>query len=158
MASFWNNYNETVIDITGVEEISNITYYIIRVTVGDIKWTVSHRYNDFFEMHNKLVIDHGVSKDILPSKKVIRNKCPVFIETRRKGLENYLKNVLHYLKRTMPKIFVKFLDFHLYDVFFLLQDMADKLFNEADSILDSTKSYTLTPIEVSYNNQMIITL
>ncbi|XP_019865926.1 nischarin isoform X3 [Aethina tumida] len=148
MASFWNNYNETVIDITGVEEISNITYYIIRVTVGDIKWTVSHRYNDFFEMHNKLVIDHGVSKDILPSKKVIRNKCPVFIETRRKGLENYLKNVLHYLKRTMPKIFVKFLDFHLYDVFFLLQDMADKLFNEADSILDSTKSYTLTPIEL----------
>jgi hypothetical protein len=148
MACFWLNQNDTLIEIPSSEEINNITYYKIVVTVGEIKWHVLHRYSEFFELHNQLVTDHGVSKDILPSKKVIRNKCPIFIENRRKGLEEYCQKILNYLKRTMPRIFIEFFNFHVYDIFFLLQNLAMKFFVEADLLLSSTRSYTLTPLEI----------
>ncbi|EFA11508.2 Nischarin-like Protein [Tribolium castaneum] len=105
MACFWFSQNDTRIEIPNTEEINNITYYKIVVTVGEIKWHVLHRYSEFFDLHNQLVTDHGVSKDILPSKKVIRNKCPVFIENRRKA-------------------------------------------SKRDILLSSSKSYTLTPLEL----------
>ncbi|CAH1103202.1 unnamed protein product [Psylliodes chrysocephalus] len=148
MACFWLNAKETTINIFTTEEINNVTYYNIKVSVGDCNWKVAHRYNEFYELHNQLVIDHGVSKDILPSKKVIRNKCPIFIESRRKGLEEYLQKTLVFLKRTMPKSFVEFLEFNLYDIFFLLQDLSAKLFLESDQILSSKSTYFFTVLEL----------
>lgn len=150
MACLWHNQNETSIHIPSTEQFSNITYYVIVITVGETTWKVRHRYNDFYNLHNKLVADHGVSKDILPSKKVIGNKTNQFIETRRKALEEYLQKILVFLKWTMPKTFVEFLDFHLYDIYFLLQELSAKCEAEADFILSSTKTYTLTPLEVSW--------
>ncbi|XP_050314481.1 nischarin [Anthonomus grandis grandis] len=147
MSFLWYNQKEINIEIPLTEEYTNITYYIIQVTVGEIKWKVKHRYNDFYTLHNKLVIDHGVSKDILPSKKVIGNKTNQFIEMRKKGLEEYLQRILVFLKRTMPKTFVHFLDFHLYDIYFLLQDLSLKCFAESDFVLSSTKSLNFTPLE-----------
>lgn len=148
MACFWLHQHETSVGIPETEEIANVTFYNIEVTVGSVSWHVSRRYSEFFEMHNQLIVNHGVVKDILPPKKVIRNKCPIFIEIRRKGLEEYLQTVLMYLNRTMPKIFVEFLDFHVYDIFFLLQNLALQFFNEADSVLSTTKSYTFNPLQV----------
>lgn len=148
MACFWFNQNDTKIEIPNTEEMNNIIYYKIVVTVGEIKWHVLHRYSEFFDLHNQLVTDHGVSKDILPSKKVIRNKCPIFIESRRKGLEEYSQRILSYLKRTMPRIFIEFFNFHVYDIFFLLQNLALRFFLEGDQLLSSSKSYTLSPLEV----------
>ncbi|ENN74261.1 hypothetical protein D910_03526 [Dendroctonus ponderosae] len=70
MACLWRNQNRSSIEIPSTEEFSSVTYYVIHVTVGEVKWKVKHRYNDFFNLHSKLVVDHGVSKDILPSKKL----------------------------------------------------------------------------------------
>lgn len=148
MACFWLNQNETNIKIIEAEDISNVIFYKIQVNVGGIKWTVSHRYNEFFELHNQLICDHGVSKDILPSKKIIRNKTPQFIENRRKGLEEYLTKIFIYLKRRMPKTFLEFLHFHLYDIFFLLQYLSLKIFSQVDYILSTTKTYSFTTLEV----------
>ncbi|CAG9828756.1 unnamed protein product [Diabrotica balteata] len=145
MACFWYNQRETTINIFSTKEVNNVTFYNITVTVGDFHWTVEHRYSEFYDLHNQLVIDHGVSKEILPCKKVIRNKCPTFIEARRKGLEEYLQKILIFLKRTMPKIFVDFLEFNLYDIFFLLQDLSTKLFKNSDTIL--TKPSVMTTLE-----------
>lgn len=152
MACFWLNQSETRLNIPLVEEIGAVTYYKIEVQVATVIWTVSRRYSEFYELHNQLVSEHGLSKDILPPKKVIRNKSPEFIEGRRQGLENYLKNVLNYLKITMPRVFVEFLGFHLYDIFFLLHDLAAKLYAEADSILCSSKGYTFNPLQVIHNS------
>lgn len=148
MACFWLHQNETSINISGVEEVGAVTYYKIEINVGDVKWGVSHRYNDFYDLHNILVVDHGVSKDILPPKKAIRNKTPEFIETRRRGLEAYLRSVLNYLKRTMPKIFVEFLNFHAFDIYFMLQNLALHLYFEADNVLCTTKSYKFNPLQL----------
>lgn len=150
MACFWLNQHESSVKIPKTDEIGSVTYYIIEITVGHINWKVSRRYNEFYELHNQLIIDHGVVKDDLPPKKVIRNKCPIFIESRRQGLESYLQKVLTYLKRTMPRIFVEFLDFHIYDIFFLLQNMALQFYNVADTVLLSTNSYNLNPLQVIF--------
>lgn len=148
MACFWLNQSECRIEIPTTEEINGITYYKIHVSVGDIEWKVDHRYSEFFDMHNQLIQEHGIAKDLLPSKKVIRNKSPTFIESRRKGLEEYLQKILTFLKRTMPKIVVDFLHFNLYDIYFLLYDMSSKFFLEADDILLSKKPYSFTALEV----------
>lgn len=155
MACFWIHQSETNVKIGKVEDVASVTYYRIEVEVADVKWTVAHRYSEFYELHNHLVADHGVSRDLLPPKKAIRNKSPEFIESRRKGLENYLKCMLNYLKITMPRPFVEFLDFHVYDIFFLLRNLAAHLFTEADVVLSSSKAYTFIPLQVvkrlSYN-------
>ncbi|KAF5287230.1 hypothetical protein FQR65_LT12274 [Abscondita terminalis] len=148
MACFWLHQNDTTINISEVEEIGGVTYYKIDVRVGEIQWRVLHRYNDFYDLHNALVVDHGVAKDMLPPKKVIRNKCPNFVDTRRQGLEIYLRNVLNYLKRTMPRIFIEFLDFHICDIFFMLQNLAFQFYFEADLVLSSSKSYTFNPLQL----------
>lgn len=149
MACFWLNQNECRIEIPTTDEVNGVTYYKIQVSIGDIQWKVEHRYSEFFEIHNQLIQEHGISKDLLPSKKVIRNKNPTFIETRRKGLEEYLQKILTFLKKTMPKSLVEFLHFNLYDIYFLLHDLSLKLFLEADDILLSKKSYSFTTLEVS---------
>lgn len=148
MACFWLYQNDCRIEISSTEEVNSVTYYKIQISIGDVHWNVGHRYSEFFELHNELIQEHGISKDLLPSKKVIRNKSPIFIETRRKGLEEYLQKILVFLKKTMPKIVVDFLHFNLYDIYFLLLDLSTKLFLEADEILLSKKPYTFTTLEV----------
>lgn len=154
MACFWLNQNDCKVEISSTDEINGITYYEIQVTIGDIQWKVKHRYSEFFELHNQLIQEHGISKDLLPSKKVIRNKSPTFIESRRKGLEEYLLKILVFLKKTMPKSLVDFLHFNLYDIYFLLHDLSSNLFVEADDILYSKKPYTFSTLEVTIDRKL----
>ncbi|XP_026461525.1 nischarin [Ctenocephalides felis] len=148
MSDFQKYNNETKISVTSTEEIDNVIYYLIEVKIDKIKWVVKHRYKDFSELHESLVNDHGVAKDTLPPKKVIRNKCPNFIEKRREGLEEYLKNLLVYLQKTMPREFATFLDMDKYDILFLLQSMAINFFNNAETYLQNCKSFKFTPLEL----------
>lgn len=149
MSDFQKYHNETKISVLSTEEIDNVIYYLIEVRIDKIKWVVKHRYKDFSELHECLVNDHGVAKDTLPPKKVIRNKCPNFVEKRREGLEEYLKILLVYLQKTMPREFAKFLDMDKYDILFLLQSMAVNFFNNADSYLQNCNSFKFTPLEVT---------
>lgn len=144
--------NATFISIPTTEETGGITFYKIHINVAGVQWTVSHRYSEFYELHNQLVLEHGLSKDILPPKRVIRNKCPVFIETRKNALSTYLRSVLNYLKRTMPRIFLEFLEFHEYDTFFLLQNLAFHLYTEGDTILNTTRFYSFNPLQVIFSS------
>ncbi|XP_026332206.1 nischarin [Hyposmocoma kahamanoa] len=148
MSSFVNHRNESSLSVDEACTKDNVTYYKITVKVGAVYWIVWHRYSDFVDLHDRLVTDHGVAKDLLPPKKVIRNKTPKFVEQRREALNEYLKSVFNYLTLTMPYEFAHFLDFHLYDIFFLLQDLAKKLFLEGDKMLQNEKSHRFTPMEL----------
>ncbi|KAI5645828.1 PX domain-containing protein [Phthorimaea operculella] len=148
MSSFINYRNDATVSVDEACTKDGVTYYKISVKVGPVNWNVWHRYSDFVDLHNRLVADHGVAKDLLPPKKVIRNKTPKFVEQRREALHEYLKNVFNYLRLTTPSEFAHFLDFHLYDIFFLLQDLAKKLFLEGDKMLQVGKSHTFTPLEL----------
>lgn len=148
MSAFVNYRNESTVDVVEATAKDNVTFYKIIVKVGFVQWNVLHRYSDFVDLNERLVSDHGVAKDLLPPKKVIRNKTPKFVEQRREALNEYLKNVFNYLKLTMPTEFAHFLDFQMYDIYFLLQDLAKKLFLEGDKLLESEKSYKFTLLEV----------
>lgn len=148
MSSFTQYKDDASLDVFDVEEIENVTLYKIKIKINHVVWTVLHRYKDFDELHSKLVSDHGVAKDLLPPKKAIRNKCPKFVEQRREGLNAYLKNIFNYLQLTMPREFAKFLNFQDYDIAFLLQSLAMKLFIDGDRLLERSNIYTFTPLEV----------
>lgn len=110
------------------------------------------RYNDFAELHDKLVSENYVKKDILPPKKLIGNKCEAFVEKRRLNLEIYLNEVYNYLKKAMPRELAVFLDMHIYDIFFLLQSMALEFFTEGNNLLQKSKTYKFNLIQVTIRN------
>lgn len=149
MACFLVHRNDTKVSIPDSETISNVVYYNIVVSVGPVHWKVRQRYNGFLELHETLVADHSVPKDMLPPKKLIGNKDPTFIESRRKGLEEYLSAIISFLQKRMPRELVLFLDFHLYDILFLLQEFAIYLFREAEFLLFMSKKYKFCPLKVS---------
>lgn len=106
------------------------------------------RYNEFAELHEKLVSEHCVEKDILPPKKLIGNKCEAFVEKRRQSLELYLNAVYNYLKKAMPRELAVFLDLHVYDIYFLLQSMALEFFANGSTLLQPVPCYVFNPIQV----------
>ena len=112
-----------------------------------------YRYNDFAELHDKLVSENYVKKDILPPKKLIGNKCEAFVEKRRLSLEIYLNEVYNYLKKAMPRELAVFLHMHIYDIFFLLQSMALEFFTEGNNLLQKSKIYKFNLIQVIVLNK-----
>ncbi|GLH08908.1 Dynein assembly factor 1, axonemal homolog [Gryllus bimaculatus] len=148
MACFLVNGHTTVVSIPEFEHTENYTLYHIHISVGSVSWKVQHRYNDFAELHDKLIVDHGVNKDLLPPKKVIGNRDPAFIEKRRTALEAYLINLVSFLQKAMPRELALFLDFHYYDITFLLQNLALQLFTEGDYLLQNSKHHYFTPLQL----------
>ncbi|XP_001945341.1 nischarin [Acyrthosiphon pisum] len=116
-------------------DTDGVTYYHIKVNVGGVTWSVQKRYNQFLELHKKLVNEHTVTKDILPGKKIIGNKDPNFIERRRVGLEIYLQTVLSFLQKSMPEELLEFLEFHKYDVILIVKKLAVEFFKNGDDYL-----------------------
>ena len=151
MSCYPKHYKDNVsVAVYDTEVVDNVTLYKIRIRVDSVSWTLSHRYRDFDELHSKLVSEHGVSRDLLPPKKAIRNKCPRFVEQRRERLDSYLKHVFNYLQLTMPREFAAFLDFNSYDMLFLLQDLAYKFYTEGDRLLIKSNYCEFQPLQVYY--------
>lgn len=148
MACVSLNQDYVKIKIPSFETVENVTYYIIEVRISSIQWTVKHRYKDFVELHDNLVSEHCVEKDILPPKKIIGNKSESFIEKRKIALEAYLNSVYNYLKKAMPRELAVFLHLHVYDIFFLLQNLALKFFNDGVSLLEHSANYTFDSVQV----------
>jgi hypothetical protein len=151
MACFLFNKDNVFLHIPEVLDVEKITYYVIVVKVGNFSWKVKHRYSEFVTLHDKLVLDHCVTKDILPAKKLIGKRDPAFIEKRRHGLEIYLVTVVNFLKETMPRVLALFLDFHKYDILFLLQEMSSIFLKDGDSILSTGKRYKFNPLQVKFH-------
>lgn len=94
-------------------------------------------------MHEKLQQDIAIAKDLLPGKKILKDSK--FLEQRRLDLEKYLQTVTSIVQQlpVMPLKLVEFLDFHQFDVVFMLQKMALDLSRKSDE-----KSATFTILEV----------
>ncbi|XP_060842251.1 nischarin [Rhopalosiphum padi] len=136
MSCYVQYCRECSIAISNAEtDTDGVTYYLIKVNVGDVTWTVQKRYKEFLELHKKLVNEHTVTKDILPGKKIIGNKEPNFIEKRRVGLEIYLQTVLSFLQKSMPDELLEFLEFDKYDVILIVKKLALDFFQNGDDYL-----------------------
>jgi len=136
MSCYVQYCRECGISISNAEtDTDGVTYYLIKVNVGDVTWTVQKRYKEFLELHKKLVNEHTVTKDILPGKKIIGNKEPNFIEKRRVGLEIYLQTILSFLQKSMPDELLEFLEFDKYDVILIVKKLALDFFQNGDDYL-----------------------
>ncbi|XP_055531575.1 nischarin [Wyeomyia smithii] len=148
MSNYQLNANETSISIPRIIAVDGVSYYEVMIKCGHVMWTVNRRYRDFDDLHCKLVQERSVAKDKLPPKKVIGNKSPSFLKLRQEALEQYLKEMLIFLKVTMPKEFVEFLEFHRYDIVFIAQNLANSFFLRGENFLAKSKKYGFSVLEL----------
>ncbi|CAB0032500.1 unnamed protein product [Trichogramma brassicae] len=148
MANFLANQEDVKLTIPKAETNDGVTFYILEVQIASHKWTVKHRYSEFAELHDILVMDHCVEKDILPPKKLIGNKSEAFIEKRRVALESYINSIYTYLKKIMPLPLAKFLELHVYEIFFLLQSLASNFFTNGVNLLQDPEGHTFEVIQM----------
>lgn len=168
MSCYHLNSGETSINVPSFEVIDNVAFYMIHIKCWGFgqekEWTVSHatykiftndsldyifpqvchRYRDFEKLHEKLQKETALAKDLLPGKKIIKNR--EFLETRQRDLEKYLQTVAKTVQHQVPLDFVEFLDFHKFDVNFLLQKLAMELSQRNSS---DHKLWTFTILEVN---------
>ncbi|KAA0202552.1 hypothetical protein HAZT_HAZT008825 [Hyalella azteca] len=100
------------------------TEYNIIVHVGNVQWAVKHRYKDFQCLHQRLTTNHGISKHLLPPKKIIGNKDPTFIERRRIDLQAYLQGVVALMQRAIADELAEFLLLPQYEMLYLGRSLA----------------------------------
>ncbi|KAK7065898.1 hypothetical protein SK128_027668 [Halocaridina rubra] len=134
--------------ILSTEQCEGVTHYHINVRVGPIEWSVKQRYSSFVDLHDKLVSNHGVARDLLPPKKIIGNKEPSFVEKRRGDLQLYLQTIVNFMHHALPRELAEFLDFHEYEITHLLQSLARRFFHEGDELLLNNRAVTFTPIQL----------
>lgn len=148
MSCFLRHVPDTHIRIPSNRAQQGVTYYTIAVTVGPHTWTVPHRYREFRELHERLVAEHGIAKDLLPPKKVLGNRAAAFLDQRQRQLELYLQQVLAGLQSAMCREFVEFLHFNRYDIVYLLQDMAQRFFLQGIPFVEQVQQYDFSVLEL----------
>ncbi|XP_076468739.1 nischarin-like isoform X2 [Babylonia areolata] len=136
------------VQITNTETNEHFTTYTIEVTVGSYTWTVKHRYSEFHELHEKLVVGFKLDKTLLPPKKLFGHHTQTFVRKRQHDLQVYLQTVLHYLAHHPPPALTFFLHFHLYEIHGITQAMAEDLYNRGEMILQSKEVYQVTPLQL----------
>lgn len=131
------------------EKEEDCTVYVIKVSLGEVWWLVKQRYKNFDLLHQQLVLNHGLRKDLLPAKKIIGNKDPEFIERRRADLEIYLKKIVQFLEKALPLEVCSFFEFEEYEVYSLVRKMAAELYVNGETKIMSGKTISMTPLQVN---------
>jgi sorting nexin-25 len=93
--------SDTNTDSSSTEK--QIVRYVIRIQqyneAGESahEWTISRRYNEFWDLHQELKESYVVGKEMrkqgidLPGKKLVTSLSESFIDQRRQGLQDYLQ-------------------------------------------------------------------
>uniref|UniRef100_A0A674K8Z8 Nischarin n=1 Tax=Terrapene triunguis TaxID=2587831 RepID=A0A674K8Z8_9SAUR len=122
--------------------------YIIQVSVGSHQWTVKHRYSDFHDLHEKLVSEKKIDKNLLPPKKIIGKNSKSLVEKREKELEVYLQMLLVKFPIAAPKLLSHFLHFHLYEINGITAALAEELFHRGEQLLMAGEVFSLRPLQL----------
>uniref|UniRef100_A0A2P2IAE4 Nischarin-like n=1 Tax=Hirondellea gigas TaxID=1518452 RepID=A0A2P2IAE4_9CRUS len=122
--AYLSEENKLEVEIPSATVAEDYTNYEILVRIGPVEWFVSHRYSDFKTLHQHLTTNHGVAKHLLPPKKIIGNKDPVFIQKRRFDLQVYLQGVVALMQQAIVDELAEFLSLCQYEVLYLRQHLA----------------------------------
>uniref|UniRef100_A0A452QPU0 Nischarin n=1 Tax=Ursus americanus TaxID=9643 RepID=A0A452QPU0_URSAM len=124
------------------------TVYIIQVTDGSHEWTVRHRYSDFYDLHEKLVAEKKIDKNLLPPKKIIGKNSRSLVEKREKDLEVYLQTLLAAFPGVAPSVLAHFLHFHLYEINGITAALAEELFEKGEQLLGAGEVFAIGPLQL----------
>lgn len=152
MACTHSNRKKITIKVPSYEIRAKVTYYKIEMKLGGICWSVTYRYNDFVELHDMLVNEHGLARDLLPPKHFFTNiyVTAAFLSKRKFKLEEYLLSALDALSKPLPHCLTKFLLLDKHDINILLQDLALFFYQQGYNRYrkgDGT-SYSFNPLQV----------
>ncbi|KAM6325190.1 nischarin isoform 2-T2 [Podargus strigoides] len=142
--------------VLGSELVETYTVYIIQVSVGSHQWTVKHRYSDFHDLHEKLVSEKKIDKNLLPPKKIIGKNSKSLVEKRQKELEVYLQTLLVKFPVTTPKVLSHFLHFHLYEINGITAALAEELFHKGEQLLMAGEVFTIRPLQLYAVTQQLL--
>ncbi|KAM4893627.1 nischarin isoform 7-T9 [Sylvia borin] len=142
--------------VLGSELVETYTVYIIQVSVGNHQWTVKHRYSDFHDLHEKLVSEKKIDKNLLPPKKIIGKNSKSLVEKRQKELEIYLQTLLLKFPVTAPKVLSHFLHFHLYEINGITAALAEELFHKGEQLLMAGEVFTIRPLQLYAVTQQLL--
>ncbi|XP_016847075.2 nischarin isoform X3 [Anolis carolinensis] len=134
--------------VLGSELVENYTVYIIQVSVGSHHWIVKHRYSDFHDLHEKLVSEKKIDKNLLPPKKIIGKNSKSLVEKRQKELEVYLQTLLVTFPLVAPKVLSQFLHFHLYEIIGITAALAEELFHKGEQLLMAGEVFNIRPLQL----------
>ncbi|XP_048813326.1 nischarin isoform X2 [Lagopus muta] len=142
--------------VLGSELVETYTVYIIQVSVGSHQWTVKHRYSDFHDLHEKLVSEKKIDKNLLPPKKIIGKNSKSLVEKRQKELEVYLQTLLVKFPVTVPKVLSHFLHFHFYEINGITAALAEDLFHKGEQLLMAGEVFTIRPLQLYAVTQQLL--
>ncbi|GFQ91919.1 nischarin [Trichonephila clavata] len=129
------------------EDKDGFTNYVIEVRIPPFKWQVIRRYRQFVELHEKMIKNFSVNKNLLPPKKLLGNRSESFIMERQKALEHYLRTLLHRFI-LLPEPLALFLDFQKYEIRAMTSVLSEILFNEGDEIINKAEPYEFNPLQL----------
>ncbi|XP_054451441.1 nischarin isoform X4 [Pteronotus mesoamericanus] len=134
--------------VVGSELVDTYTVYIIQVTVGNHEWTVKHRYSDFHDLHEKLVAEKKIDKNLLPPKKIIGKNSRSLVEKREKDLEVYLQTLLATFPGVAPRVLAHFLHFQFYEINGITAALAEELFEKGEQLLGAGEVFAIRPLQL----------
>ncbi|XP_071983606.1 nischarin isoform X2 [Engystomops pustulosus] len=143
------------VKIIGSELVDNYTVYIIEVYTGVYKWTVKHRYSDFYDLHEKLTAENKTERNLLPPKKIIGKNSKSLVEKRQKDLEIYLQALLTVFPVNVPKTLAHFLHFHLYEIHGIAAVLAEELFHNGEQLLVAGEVFHMRPLQLYAITQLL---
>uniref|UniRef100_A0AAX7SGV6 PX domain-containing protein n=1 Tax=Astatotilapia calliptera TaxID=8154 RepID=A0AAX7SGV6_ASTCA len=129
--------------------------YIIDVTDGQHRWTVKHRYSDFYDLHEKLTAEKKVDRRLLPPKKILGKNSKSLVERRQKELELYLQTLLQQFPQVTPTPLTNFLHFHLYEINGITAALAEELFHKGEQLLQAGEVFSLRPLQLFSVSQQL---
>uniref|UniRef100_A0A8C6JC03 Uncharacterized protein n=1 Tax=Melopsittacus undulatus TaxID=13146 RepID=A0A8C6JC03_MELUD len=151
---FYPKRNEIIQPAKGFVYFTRV--YIIQVSVGSHQWTVKHRYSDFHDLHEKLVSEKKIDKNLLPPKKMIGKNSKSLVEKRQKELEVYLQTLLVKFPVTAPKVLSHFLHFDLYEINGITAALAEDLFHRGEQLLMAGEVFTIRPLQLYAVTQQLL--
>ncbi|EHB12984.1 Nischarin [Heterocephalus glaber] len=122
--------------------------YIIQVTDGSHEWTVKHRYSDFHDLHEKLIAEKKIDKNLLPPKKIIGKNSRSLVEKREKDLEVYLQTLLAVFPGVAPRVLAHFLHFHFYEINGITAALAEELYEKGEQLLGAGEVFAIGPLQL----------
>ncbi|XP_004676141.1 PREDICTED: nischarin isoform X1 [Condylura cristata] len=134
--------------VLGSELVDTYTVYIIQVTDGSHEWTVKHRYSDFHDLHEKLIAERKIDKNLLPPKKIIGKNSRSLVEKREKDLEVYLQTLLATFPGVAPRVLAHFLHFHFYEINGITAALAEELFDKGEQLLGAGEVFAIGPLQL----------
>uniref|UniRef100_A0A2K6FLU9 Nischarin n=1 Tax=Propithecus coquereli TaxID=379532 RepID=A0A2K6FLU9_PROCO len=134
--------------VVGSELVDTYTVYIIQVTDGSHEWTVKHRYSDFHDLHEKLIAERKIDKNLLPPKKIIGKNSRSLVEKREKDLEVYLQTLLAAFSGVAPRVLAHFLHFHFYEINGITAALAEELFEKGEQLLGAGEVFAIGPLQL----------